>query len=99
MARLEATLYEDDQLRIYRSWDPDDPTAMAVTSTEYKPGSDEANRRLLADRTDQAIDTLQEAADRWDELDQAQRLAAMRLAIRVVVRTARLVLRRLERAD
>lgn len=56
------------------------------------------NRDALADRVAQAIDTLEDAGARWDNLTAAQRTAAMSLAVRTVARLARLLLNRLDAA-
>lgn len=71
---------------------------LVETTTVADPPPETVNADTLHDRVDQAIDTLDDYADRWLDLTAAQRTAAMGLAVRTVARIARLTLGRLESA-
>lgn len=58
----------------------------------------EQNAATMTDRTANAIGTLEDAAASWGTLTAAQKDAAMKLTVQVVVRLARLVLHRLDTA-
>lgn len=55
----------------------------------------DTNRNDFTTQADQAIDTLESAWTNWGALTAAQKDAALKLAVRVVTRLARLVLGRL----
>jgi hypothetical protein len=57
----------------------------------------EARRARLEKLAREAVDTLEQADANWDTLTAAQRTAAMRLAVRVVAKLARLYLNSLEK--
>ncbi len=66
--------------------DPNDPTTCVEDARAFR----------LAGRVRAGIATLEQADDAWDTLTTAQRMAALRVAVRVVAKLARLVLGRVE---
>lgn len=67
---------------------PDPPTAAELTA--------EKNETTLRDRADQSIATLEQAWTGWGALTAAQKDAALKLTVRVVITLARLTLRKLD---
>jgi hypothetical protein len=79
-------------------YDPAKPNGNVVATEEIELPFEEANAATIRDKIDQAITVLEAADANWDTLTVAQRLAAQRLAIRIVAKLARHVLGRLESA-
>lgn len=85
----------------------DEPAVAAVVAAHdpTTPGPSEvlrqqteANEQTLRERADQAVGTLQNAWDNWGSLTNAQKDAALKLTVRVVIALARLTLRKLDSA-
>ena len=89
MPRTGDVVFEDDQARhVY--------VDERQTRIEHKPGSPQALLDELHARVGETIAELERADTDWGTLTAVQRTAAMRVAVRVVAKLARLALGRLD---
>jgi hypothetical protein len=87
-----------DRVEVYGEggFKPDRPDRNIVEEYEVEVPPEEANRRTVQERIEAALEALEQADANWTELTAAQRTAAMRLAVRVSAKLARLALGRFE---